>query len=292
MMEEEKKYKEVISALKSLPKVKSKSDFEQKLYRRLRNVEPEKLTSPAFEKLTKPKERNWIFNIFRPAFAPAIGLTIVLIAVIVVYVNFIPKDDELTQTEQLPQKNEEMIIKDPGSIERNTLSSKQEGENLITQDITGGVVPDERSPMPVGPTSDVEEAPAPTLSQPEKHDEMPVMEQKMERKEADDKILEKEGKIEKKVGDMKKKETKEAPKLKKSDEDSNIKKNVGEEIFQNGIKPSMGVDKTRAKDSLKTDSIKSKKGKDEGDENEQIEQKTETEKQAEPIKQEPNKEEK
>ena len=114
MMDEEKKYKEVISALKSLPKVKSKSDFEQKLYRKLRNAEDEKISSPAFEKLTRPKEKNWIFNIFKPSFVPAIGLTIALIAVIVIYVNFIPGDEDLTQNEKVTQNNEEMVIKDPG----------------------------------------------------------------------------------------------------------------------------------------------------------------------------------
>ena len=292
MMDEEKKYKEVISALKSLPKVKSKSDFEQKLYRKLRNAEDEKISSPAFEKLTRPKEKNWIFNIFKPSFVPAIGLTIALIAVIVIYINFIPGDEDITQNEQVPQNNEEMVIKDPGSTEKNYFGKKQDDNELITQDVTGGIVTDERSMMPVSPRTDVDEAPAPTNSRPEKLDAVPLMEQKIERKEADDKIIEKEGRIEKKSGDMKKGEKKESLKTNKSEEESNIKKNVGDEIFQNGLKPSMGLDKTKAKDSIKTDSIKSKKSKDEGSENGQIEQETETEKQAEPLKQEPNKEEK
>lgn len=288
MQEEEKKYKDVISALKSLPKMKTKSDFEQKLYRKLRNVEPEKGHSPAFEKLTRPKEKNWIFNIFRPAFVPAIGLTIVLFAVIVIYINYIPKDDELSRNEQSSQTLEEMIIKDPGNIEKNTLGTREKDSELISQDVTRGVIHDESSPMPITPKSDVDAVP-PTMSQPEKIDEMPLMEQKIERKEIDDKIMEKEGRIEKKSDDMKKVEKKESRKTEKSDEETNVKKNVGEEFFESGVKPSMGLEKSRSKDSLKTDSIKSKKGKDVVDDNETIEQQNETEKQAEPIQKEPDK---
>lgn len=292
MIEEEKKYKEVISALKSLPKMKTKSDFEQKLYRKLRNVEPEKASSPAFEKLTRPKEENWIFNIFKPAFVPAIGLTLALIAVIVIYINFFPKEEELTRTEQAPMKTEEMVIKDPGSIEKNTLGTKQEDSELITQDVTVGTVPDERSSLPPEPKSDAEESPAPVLSQPEKLDELPVMEQKIEKEESDDKIFEKEGLIERKGDVMKKSEKKDSRKTGKSDEESNIKKNIGDETFQTGVKPSMGLDKSKSKDSMKTDSIKSKKSSDEGNENAPVEQKTETEKPAEPIQQEPVNEQK
>lgn len=284
MMEEEKKYKEVISALKSLPKMKAKGDFEKRLYRKLRNAESEKISSPAFEKLIRPKER--IFNIFRPSFVPAIGLTLVLVAVIVVYFNFLQQDDKLT--EQAPVTNEEMVIKDPGSIEKSgTLSDRENGE-LITHDVTG-YRPDERSPLPVSPTSDVESEPAPTLSEPKKVDEIPVMEQTIEEREEDEKVLEKEGFIQRKSDDLKKIEKKETIRSKKSDEETNLKKNIGDETNKTGVQPSMGLDKSKSKDSLKTDSVESQKNKIEGNENGQIEQKTETEKQAEPKPIEPDK---
>jgi hypothetical protein len=296
MLEEEKKYKNVISALKSLPKIKSKSDFEQRLYRRLKDAEPERTLSPAFEKLTRPKEKNWIFNIFKPSFAPAIGLTIVLIAVVVIYLNYEPSDDQVTQTEQAPRKNEEMVIKEPGRLEDLTTTPTQEDNGLISRDMTDKESFDERSPMPVNPKSDVDASPSPTLSGPEKVEEttVPLMEQKLERKEADEKVMEKEGFIEKKSGDLKKKEDVETKKSNKTDEELNLKKNVGDDIIQKSIEPSKGLDKSRAKDSLKLDSIKSKKSDDKGKDNGQMNQKTETEeqKQAEPIKQEPNKEDK
>jgi hypothetical protein len=295
MLEEEKKYKNVISALKSLPKVKSKSDFEQKLYRRLRNAEQERTPSPAFEKLTRPKEKNWIFNIFKPSFVPAIGLTFVLIAVVVIYLNYKPSDDQVTQNEQAPQKNEEMVIKEPGKLENGTTTATQEDNGLISHDMTGKESFDERSPMPVSPKSDVDQSPSPTLSGPEKDEEtkIPLMEQRLERKEAEEKVMEKEMKIEKKTGDLKKKEDVETKKSNKTDEQLNIKKNVGDETIKKNMVPYQGQDRSRAKDSLKIDSIKSKKSDDKGKENGQIEQKTETEeKQAEPIKQEPNKEDK
>ncbi len=292
MLEEEKKYKNVISALKSLPKAKSKSDFEQKLYRRLRNAEQEKTLSPAFEKLTRPKEKNWIFNIFKPSFAPAIGLTIVLFAVVVIYLNYQPSDDQVTQNEQAPQKNEEMVIKEPGRLEDGTTTATQEGNGLISRDMTGKESFDERSPMPESPKSDVDQSPPPTLSGPEKIEEttVPLMEQKLERKEADEKIMEKEMKIEKKTGDLKKKGDVETKKSDKTDEELNIKKNVGDDVIQKKMAPYQGRDRSKAKDSLKIDSIKSNKSDDEGKENGQMEQKTETEeKQAVPIQQEPNK---
>jgi len=53
LTDEEKKYKQIISALKALPKVKSRANFEQKLYRKLRDVDSERM-SPSVQKLTKP----------------------------------------------------------------------------------------------------------------------------------------------------------------------------------------------------------------------------------------------
>ncbi len=292
MKEEENKYKEIISALKSLPKKKAKSDFEQKLYRKLRSAEAEKITSPAFEKLTRPKESNWVFNIFRPSLVPAIGLTIVLIAVIVVYINFMPTSDELSETEQVAAKNEEMVIKDPGSVEKSDTELEPKSRGLITHDISGSTT-DQRSRLQEGPTSDAEESPAPTISQPEEIDGAPVMEQKIERKETDETIFEKEGKLEKKTDetkkeDMKKSDKKEPLKTKKSDEELNLKKNIGDDIFKSGVQPSM---KGRSKDSLKTDSVETEQVKGEEDTNGQVKQKIETERQAEPVKLEPDKKE-
>lgn len=292
MTEEEKKYKNVISALKSLPKVKAKDDFDQKLYRKLRDADSERM-SPSFEKLTKHAEKNWIFNIFRPAFVPAVALTLILFIFIVVYIYFKPYQDttSISQNQQEEQK-QELIIKKPGITEDKDLSANRESEPPVTHELSKSEY-DERTLAPVSPKSDVGTE-SPYIQPEEKLSQPPEIEQRIEKKApAIDELKEKELKLEKKgerkTGDLKKNE--ELNKI----EEQNQQKNADDVILNGVVKPSMGMEKTRAKDSVKTDSVKSKKetGK-ESDKNgvDTDEKKNETEKQAEPKQQIPTEEKK
>jgi len=292
LTDEEKKYKEIISALKALPKVKTKSNFEQKLYRKLRDVDAERM-SPSVEKLTKPVEKNWIFNIFRPAFIPALGITLVLIAVVVVYLNFKPNEDTTVSKEQQTTQQEFVITKpeDKGS----TGPSASEEQPPISQEFTKPEMKDESS-VPEPPKSNMETLTPPV--QPEektgerllegKSMETPVMDQKPERKET--KGVDTEGremKIEKKTGNIKKNEDSDFPVLKNAEEESEENK-IDDMIMKKAVEPSLGLDKSKIKDTTKADSMKSNKKKEIKDQKDTntIKQK-EIDKEAEPIKQEP-----
>ena len=292
MTDEEKKYKEIISALKALPKVKTKSNFEQKLYRKLRDADAERM-SPSVEKLTKPVEKNWIFNIFRPAFIPALGITLVLIAVVVIYLNYKPNEDTTISKEQQTTQQEFVITKpeDKGS----TGPSSSEEQAPISQEMSKPEMKDE-STVPEPPKSNLETLTPP--AQPEekteerllegKSMETPVMDQKPERKETRGvDTEEREMKIEKKTGNIKKNEDNDFPVMKNAEEKSEENK-IDDVIMKKAVEPSLGVDKSKVKDSTKVDSMKSNKRKEIKDQKDTntVKQK-EIEKEAEPIRQEP-----
>ena len=296
MKDEEKKYKNVISSLKSLPKVKAKDNFEQKLYRKLRDVDSERM-SPSVQKLTKPAEKNWIFNIFKPAFIPAVGITLALIAVVVIYLNLKPNEDTIVKTEnsQTEQK-QEIVTKDRGNDESKE-PSVNDKENLITQDLqkteTTGTLHEQEPPK-----SDMETI-SPSITKPEKEveeevngkgiQEPTIRDQKIERKESKGKdVEEKEMKIEKKTGNIKKNENEDFPKMKNADEKTEQQNIIDDGVMQRALQPTLGLEGNKLKDTTKVDSMKSKnkKGKENSQDTNKVIQK-ETDKQAEPIRQEP-----
>ena len=75
--------------LKGLPKVKAKDDFENHLYKRLRDVESEKFSSPALKRLTFSGKRFSLASLLKPSLIPAVGLTIVLLIFLAYYFNLI-----------------------------------------------------------------------------------------------------------------------------------------------------------------------------------------------------------
>jgi hypothetical protein len=82
MIQDEEKYKSLRNTLKSLPKVQAKGDFHSRLMHRISQAEK----SPVHTKPVKPRTSGgWIANLFRPSFAPALGLTVVLLITVVVY---------------------------------------------------------------------------------------------------------------------------------------------------------------------------------------------------------------
>jgi hypothetical protein len=83
-MTDEEKYKSLRNALRSLPRVKARSGFEERLFQRLKLAEEGKL-HPKTSSVSGNTSRGWFANLFRPAFAPALGLTVILLVGIVVY---------------------------------------------------------------------------------------------------------------------------------------------------------------------------------------------------------------
>src|SRR5438477_7793291 len=83
-MSDEEKYKSLRASLKSLPKLKARAGFEDRLFQRIKNLEQGEV-----QQIVKPvpesKFKGWLANLFRPSLAPALGLTVILLVGIVVY---------------------------------------------------------------------------------------------------------------------------------------------------------------------------------------------------------------
>src|SRR5437868_14627957 len=83
-MHDEEKYKSLRASIRSLPKVKARAGFEDRLLQRIKQLEQGEV-----QQVVKPvsdnKFKGWFANLFRPSFAPALGLTVILLVGIVVY---------------------------------------------------------------------------------------------------------------------------------------------------------------------------------------------------------------
>src|SRR5688572_15116594 len=96
MIKDDEKYNALRDTLRSLPRVKAKKDFEARLMHRIREANnPVEASSPVEHVTQKIRTENaaksWFSNLFRPAFAPALGLTVVLLITVVVYFAYFSK---------------------------------------------------------------------------------------------------------------------------------------------------------------------------------------------------------
>lgn len=95
MLQEDEKYKALRDQLRTLPRVKAKQDFEDRLLRRIREAENPavKFTGAVTQPVIKhqPAKKSWLENLFRPSFVPALGLTVVLLVAVVVYFGYFSK---------------------------------------------------------------------------------------------------------------------------------------------------------------------------------------------------------
>jgi hypothetical protein len=258
-MQEEEKYKKLRSTLKSLPRVKASKDFEVKLFKRIRDIESERLSGTASRKLEKYKSKGWIFNIFRPAFAPAIALTAVLFIVVLLYVYYASVYKEQVETleteKMMSPEGREFTISKPKEQVIAKLEDKEE-----TMERRPGTVTFESQPAP----TDFSVPPAPVEADRKTETKAgPVMEEKLE--EAPEKLELEAPKDEKRSDDIKKVEKKEAPALKKTDKEKeegelNEQNVLGKEIDKSVIEGKRGF-----LDSSKVDSLKDKAREKEAD---------------------------
>lgn len=90
MIQDDEKFKTLRDSLRSLPRVKAKKDFEARLMQRIREA-----NDPVVHVTQKNKPasalQSWFANLFRPAFVPALGLTVVLLITVGVYFAFFSK---------------------------------------------------------------------------------------------------------------------------------------------------------------------------------------------------------
>jgi len=300
MLQEDEKYKALRDQLRTLPRVKAKQDFEDRLLRRIKDAEnPARLSGTVTQPVYKhqPAKKSWLESLFRPSFVPALGLSVVLLVAVVVYFAYYSKlNDGLTENTQ------------------HFVSSTNQGDLIIyvkkdADDISGNY-PKEYSAVEPTETGNTEFAPAPPSETstdyfakpdaprsvtPELKPDRVSEEQKIEMQRSFDKdldkgvdtkgerkldgIMKKESKIEIKTESkgMEKKETSE-PKKKVSDEKKNIlideesddvvKQKVNEEGQKNKTEDNLGrISRATKKDSTKD------KSESEADDKNTIEQK-------------------
>lgn len=104
-MLDDEKYKSLRKTLKSSPRIRAKNDFEARLFERIREAEKSGLHNDAFKQhpqvvnLTKPKKKfsEVLSGLFKPAFVPALGLTVVLLIAVVVYFGYFSKMNDKTE---------------------------------------------------------------------------------------------------------------------------------------------------------------------------------------------------
>lgn len=106
MLQEDEKYKALRDQLRTLPRVKAKQDFEDRLLRRIREAEAPavKLSGAVSQPVIKhqPARKSWFESLFRPSLVPALGLTVVLLVAVVVYFGYFSKlnQSDTSNTEQ------------------------------------------------------------------------------------------------------------------------------------------------------------------------------------------------
>jgi hypothetical protein len=127
MINEDEKYRSLRDTLKSLPRVNAKKDFEKRLFQRIKEAQNVPEQHSVLNVKKEPLLKGWLANLFRPAFAPALGLTAVLLITVVVYFAFFSKMNDLAETDNMPFVNStnqgDLIIyvknEDTGAYSRN-----------------------------------------------------------------------------------------------------------------------------------------------------------------------------
>jgi len=266
MSDQDNKYDSLRKRLKSLNKVNAKGDFEQKLFARIREAEQNKY-QPASEKL-HAKDRKlfgWLEGLFRPAFIPAMGVTVVLLAAIIVYFGYFAKSnntagEQNTFTSAPYQKEGEFVIyvRKDADYPKNEIASLESGDKSLRGGLTGE---SESTPRPTEPSSDFRVQQPKTEMPPELRMDKVSDEQKQEMEKSVDRgIMKRE---EKKGDDMKGfKNGKEAPSnyFRENKDDTNadekdVEQNLDGSIESQTVNPSVKL----SEDSLSTGKTESHK---------------------------------
>ncbi|MCI0449394.1 MAG: hypothetical protein L0Y79_06360 [Chlorobi bacterium] len=291
MIQDDEKYKSLRNTLRHLPRVKAKKSFEARLWNRIREaekgvIEPE----PVRPKLSPAK--GWLENLFRPSFAPALALTVVLLITVVVYFAYFSKigDESTEQSITSSDKQGEFLIYVKKEAGDSFSSSYPKEYSAITQEETG----EERTIAPTEMPSDFLSKPDPTRTLESLKPDRVSEEQKIEmersvddkkgvdtrgEREEDGKIMKKESKIETK------KEGKDSP-YNIRDEDKNINEGDTEGYIEHkqeapkikADEKNKEVDQTLGKDTNRIsravkDSLKTKTPKTEAEQEDSTDQK-------------------
>lgn len=269
MMLDDEKYKSLRDTLKSSPRIRAKNDFEARLFERIREAEKSGLHNDAFKhhpqvvNLTQPKRKfsELLSGLFKPAFVPALGLTVVLLVAVVVYFGYFSKMNDKTENTMVSYdtKQGEFIIYVKSDAKDSFDYPKE--YSAITDDERGTT--DSRTIAPTTETSSdfySPEAPRIDVDRPVEKS-MPKLDKVSEEQRFEMQKEYKEGKdvgTERKSDDViMKKESKNEPKKKLEGKISNEKKNVyinddeSEEINQQ-VQPKSGIEDKDSGDTNKS----------------------------------------
>ena len=298
MLQDDEKYKALRDQLRTLPRVKAKHDFEDRLMRRLKEAEnPARITNMVNQPVIKhqPEKKSWFESLFRPSFVPALGLTVVLLVAVVVYFGYFSKINktDISNTQQFVSSTNQgdliIYVKKDGD----DISSNYPKEYSAVE--PGETRSEDYAPAPVETTTDFYAKPDPTrTNSPELKPDRVSEEQKIEMQRSFDKDTEKgvDTKGERKIDGVMKKESKSdfntetkgmekkeksEPKKKVSDEkkniminedDAEVKQKIDEDSQQNKTEDNLGrISRATKKDSTKN------KSDSEAEEKETIKQK-------------------
>ena len=113
MSNDELKYKKLRDSLRSLPRLKAKSDFEARLFRKIKEHESHGTLHAVPETGSRVSLIDFLANLLRPSLVPAVGLTVVILVSIAVYFVYFSelKKEDAQQVETIrSEKNGEFII--------------------------------------------------------------------------------------------------------------------------------------------------------------------------------------
>jgi len=301
MINEDEKYRSLRNSLRALPKVKAKKDFEKRLFQRIKEAQSAPVQHSVLNVKKEPLLRGWLANLFRPAFAPALGLTAVLLITVVVYFAFFSKMNDLAETDNMPLVNStnqgDLIIyvknEDTGAYSRNypkeysAVSPEESGTERFFAPVE---TPTDFMSRPESPK------PGDGLLKPDRVSE----EQKIEMEKSDEKIRGVDVKPEKKSSDdvimkkeSKKMDSKTEGKIKSEESPYNIRDEKKNEMNnqvedkEEAKQPTIDIDQQvkepskndssklgrSVKDSVKTNDRKTDTDEDEGGVNKQEENK-------------------
>lgn len=223
---DDEKYRSLRNTLKKAPRLKAKSDFEARLFERIREAENAPMKTEAFKhhpqvvKLAEPKRgiMEILAGLFKPAFAPALGLTVILLVAVVVYFGYFNKlNDTASEQEMSYNLPEDLIIYVKGDVDSFNSNYPKEYSAVTDGELTSsddsrtyapGNTPSDHSapveffesPTPIAPAVEKESPRLDKVSEEQRFEmekgyEMKKgVDSKMERK-SDDGILKKESKL-------------------------------------------------------------------------------------------------
>jgi hypothetical protein len=144
---DDEKYKSLRNTLKSSAKVRAKGDFEARLFERIREAEKSAFKTDAMNcqpqvvTLVKHKKgfAEILAGLFKPAFAPALGLTFVLLIAVVVYFGYFNKmgDTDSNQVSSDYKMPEDLIIYVKGEASDSFSSNYPKEYSAVTENEAG-----------------------------------------------------------------------------------------------------------------------------------------------------------